>query len=295
MVGAKGWRPVLARWTINAALALTAVICVAPIIHTIALSLSDKAAAAAGWVLFWPVSATLASYEKLLGDLQFFRSFGISVLRVLLGVSINMLLTVLMAFPLSREPRAFRARNIYAWACVFTLLFSGGLIPWYMTIAKLGIIDTIWALVLPGAVPVFNVILLMNFFRNTPKELEEAAIVDGAGPWQVLASIFLPVSLPALATVTLFAVVWHWNMFFDGLILINRSANYPLQTYIQTLLVEISFLNLQNPEEIKRLSEISNLTLNAAKIMVSMIPILLVYPFLQRYFINGIVLGAVKE
>ncbi len=295
MVGAKGWRAVVARLCVGAVLAVTALVCIAPIIHTLALSLSEKAAAAAGWVLFWPVSPTLASYTKLLGDLQFFRSFGISVVRVIVGCSINMLLTVLMAFPLSREPRAFRARNLYAWACVFTMLFSGGLIPWYMTIARLGIIDTLWALVLPGAVPVFNVILLMNFFRNTPRELEEAAIVDGAGPWQVLLFIFLPVSLPALATVTLFSMVWHWNMFFDGLILINRSANYPLQTYIQTLLVEISYLNLKSPEEIKRMSEISNLTLNAAKIVVSMIPILAIYPFLQRYFINGIVLGAVKE
>ena len=143
--------------------------------------------------------------------------------------------------------------------------------------------------------PVFNVILLMNFFRNTPKELEEAAVVDGAGPWQVLWSIFLPVSLPALATVTLFSVVWHWNMFFDGLILINSSANYPLQTYIQTLIVEISTTNLKSLEEIKKMSVISNLTLNASKIVVSMIPILVIYPFLQRYFINGIVLGAVKE
>ncbi len=295
MVGARGWRPALSRWVINAGLAVTALVCIAPVVHTAALSFSEQAAAAAGGVTFWPVRFSLASYQKLLGDLQFFRSFAISVIRVLLGCSINFALTVLMAFPLSREPRAFRARNLYAWACVFTMLFNGGLIPWYMTIAKLGIIDTIWALVLPGAVPVFNVILLMNFFRNTPKELEEAAIVDGAGPWQVLASIFLPVSLPALATVTLFSVVWHWNMFFDGLILINRSANYPLQTYIQTLLVDISFINLKDPKDLERMMRISNRTLNAAKIVVSMIPILAVYPFLQRYFIHGIVLGAVKE
>ncbi|HZG75795.1 MAG TPA: carbohydrate ABC transporter permease, partial [Paenibacillus sp.] len=168
-------------------------------------------------------------------------------------------------------------------------------IPWYMVIQKLGLMDSIWALVLPGAVPIFNVILLMNFFRSLPKELEEAGVMDGAGPWYMLVRIFLPVSLPALATVTLFTIVGHWNSFFDGLILINSPEKLPLQTYIQTLVVEMSNLNLMNPEDIQRMEEISNRTMNAAKIVVAMIPILLVYPFLQRYFIHGIVMGSVKE
>lgn len=295
MVKSKDIRTKLANGFILLVLAISGIVCIAPIIHTVALSFSGKAAAAAGYVYFWPVDPTISSYNTLLDDRQFFRSFLISIERVVLGCGINFILTVLMAYPLSKETGVFKSRNIYIWFVVFTLLFSGGLIPWYMTIAKLGLLDSIWALVLPGAVPVFNVILLMNFFRGVPKELEEASVVDGAGPWYTLLTIFLPISVPALATVTLFTIVGHWNSFFDGLILMNKAQNYPLQTYIQQLVVLINTTNLKSVEEIKRLSEISNMTLNSAKIIISMLPILVIYPFLQRYFIHGIVLGSVKE
>ena len=120
------------------------------------------------------------------------------------------------------------------WIIVFTMLFSGGIVPWYMVISKLGLINSIWALVLPGAVPVFNVILLMNFFKGIPKELEEAAFIDGAGPLKILLKIFIPISMPSLATITLFVIVGHWNNFFDGIILINDSEKIPLQTYLRS-------------------------------------------------------------
>src|SRR5690606_18395248 len=150
-------------------------------------------------------------------------------------------------------------------------------------------------LVLPTAVPVFNVILLMNFFRGIPKELEEAAYMDGAGAWQILIKIFIPISTPAIATVTLFSVVSHWNSFFDGMILMNKMENWPLQTYIQQLVVSLdSLMNTNDPEELKRLMVVSNKTLNAAKVIISMIPILIIYPFLQRYFVKGIVIGSIK-
>ncbi|MFD2876841.1 carbohydrate ABC transporter permease [Paenibacillus rhizoplanae] len=182
------------------------------------------------------------------------------------------------------------------WFVIFCMLFNGGLIPWYMTINTYGLLDSIWALVLPTAVPVFNVILLMNFFKGVPKELEEAAGMDGAGAWRTLVTIYIPISLPSLATVTLFSVVGHWNAFFDGMILMNHKENWPLQTYIQQLIISVnSIMNTTDPEEIKRLSNMSSQLLNAAKVMVSMIPIMLIYPFLQRYFVSGIVLGAVKE
>lgn len=276
-------------------LSLVGMLSLAPIINTAAISLSSSSAAAAGRVSFVPIEFTLSSYRELVGDVRFFRAFWISVKRVFLGGGLNLVLTILMAFPLSREVKVFRARNVYMWLIVFTMLFNGGLIPWYLTINRVGLIDTIWALVLPGAVPVFNVILLMNFFRGIPKEMEDAAVVDGAGLLCILMKIFLPVSLPALATITLFSVVHHWNSFFDGLILMNRPENYPLQTYIQQLIIVLDIQNIRDPERLRRLMQISNRTFNAAKIMVSMIPILLIYPFLQRYFISGIVLGSVKE
>jgi len=166
-------------------------------------------------------------------------------------------------------------------------------VPWYMTIRMLRLMDSIWALVLPGAVPVWNVILLMNFFRSIPRELDEAATMDGAGPWTMLFRIYLPVSMPALATVTLFSLVGHWNSWFDGLILMNRPQNYPLLTYVQQLVIagrtELTSVDKQ------MIARISDTTLNSAKLAIAIIPVMLVYPFLQRYFVHGVMLGSVKE
>ncbi len=266
--------------------------CLLPVLHVFAVSFSDKTAAAGGLVTLLPVGFTTFPYMYLLQDQQFFRSFIVSVERVLLGGGVNLALTVVMAFALSKEGKEFSGRNVYMWIIVFTMLFNGGLIPWYMVVKTVGLLDSIWALVLPGAVPVFNVILLINFFRSIPKEIKEAAIVDGAGPWRTLLLMHIPLALPAIATVTLFSIVGHWNAFFDGLILINKQENIPLQTYIQQLVVRPVDFSAMRAEDIANLSQ---RTFNAAKIVVTMVPILLIYPFLQRYFVQGITLGSVKE
>jgi len=295
MVRARTWTAKVGYGSLFIILGGISLLCLAPIWYTVAVSLSEKSAAAANAVSLWPVGFNWSSYEKLLSDHKFFTAFGVTLKRVALGGALHFLMTVLMAYPLSREPDKFRSRNIYMWIVIFTMLFSAGLIPWYIVIQKLSMLDTIWALVLPGAVPVFNVILLMNFFRGIPKDLEEAAAMDGVGHTYMLFKIFIPISMPALATVTLFSIVGHWNSFFDGLILMNHASNYPLQTYIQQLVVQINNMSRMSPEEIKQIMQISSKTLNAAKIVISMIPILVVYPFLQRFFIHGIVLGSVKE
>jgi multiple sugar transport system permease protein/putative aldouronate transport system permease protein len=157
------------------------------------------------------------------------------------------------------------------------------------------LIDSIWGLVLCGSLPVFNVILIMNFFRNLPPDMEEAAVVDGAGPWRILWTIVVPCSLPVLVTVTLFTSVGYWNEFFQGLVLSTTEANYPLQTYIKQLVINIPTGVTLTREDLIRLTQLSNRSLNAAKIFITMIPMLIVYPFLQRYFVTGIMLGAVKE
>lgn len=141
--------------------------------------------------------------------------------------------------------------------------------------------------------PIFNVILLMNFFKSVPKSLEEAAELEGCNKWQILFKIYIPISLPALATISLFSIVGHWNDFFGGLLYINKAANYPLQTYIQQLTVDIT--KVTNPAQLQSIADISNKTLNAAKIVVSTIPLLIIYPFLQKYFVTGMVMGSVKE
>ncbi|RED75127.1 carbohydrate ABC transporter permease [Cohnella phaseoli] len=271
-----------------------AIICFLPIWYTVAVSLSDKSAVAAGQVNFVPVGFTWISYMTLLSESAFFQAFGISIQRVLLGGLINFVLTILVAYPLSQRDEDFPGRRIYVWILIFSMLFNGGLIPTFLTVKALGLMNSIWALVLPMAVPVFNVILLTNFFRSIPRELREAGVVDGANQWYLMLRIYVPLALPALATITLFSIVGHWNAFFDGFIYMNRPEHYPLQTYIQQLVVQINMQNL-DAATIIELSKVSNKTLNAAKIMISMIPILLIYPFLQRYFIHGIMIGSVKE
>jgi len=270
--------------------------CILPIWYTFCLSLSSKSAAAAGLVWLWPVDFNTGSYRQIMSDTQFFRSFWISIQRVVLGGLLNFIVVALTAFPLSRSPREFRQRNALMWILVFTMLFNGGLIPLYLTVKSLGLINNIWALVLTEGAHglVFNVILTVNFFRNLPKELEEAALVDGAGPWRILTQLFVPLSVPVLATVTLFSIVSHWNEFLYGLIFATREEFYPLQTYIQQLVIVFN-PNIINEEQMKMMAELSNRTLNAAKIFIAMIPVLIVYPFLQRYFIHGITLGSVKE
>jgi putative aldouronate transport system permease protein len=175
-------------------LGLLAVLCLFPIVHILALSLSSAPAAASGRVMVWPVEFTVQSYKFVLENAAFIKSFSVSVLRLLVGTPINMILTILVAYPLSRSIGEFRARNFFVWFFLITVLFSGGLIPWYMVIRQTGLIDSFWALILPGAIPIFNVILLTNSFRSIPKELEEAAAMDGAGHWTILFRVLLPLS-----------------------------------------------------------------------------------------------------
>lgn len=267
--------------------------CLFPLLNMVAISFSDKAAASANMVGLVPVDFTTSAYKTLLGESQFWVSFWISIKRVFLGTIINMILTILLAYPLSKLKREFKGHDVYMYIVIFAMLFSGGMIPIYLTIKSYGLLNSIWALILPGAVPVFNVILLMNFFKGVPKSLEEAAAIDGASKLTILLKIYLPISMPALATIILFCIVNHWNDFFSGLVYMNKTSMYPLQTYIQQLSVDMS--QITDPEQLKRFAQVSNKTLDAAKIVVSTIPLLIIYPFLQKYFVSGIVIGAVKE
>ena len=267
--------------------------CLLPLLNMIAISFSGSDAVAANEVGLLPKDVNFTAYSKLLNDSQFWKSFLISVERVVLGLLINMFFTVTMAYPLSKSKHRFPAREIYIKFVIFAMLFSGGIIPLFMVVSNLHLTNTIWSLVLPGAVPLFNVILLINFFKGVPDSLDEAARIDGASPLQILVKIYLPVSLPALATVALFSIVNHWNDYFSGLIYMSKSAMYPLQTYIQQLTVDIT--QITDAEQLKQMSSMNNRTFNAAKIVVSTVPLLVIYPFLQKYFVSGMVIGAVKE
>lgn len=275
-------------------LVLSGLICLLPLLHVVALSLSSKGAALAGRVYLLPVELTTTAYTTLLKDNRFLQATLVSLERVLLGGAINFVLTIMTAYPLSLENHQFPARRIYIWVFVFAMLFGASLVPWYFVINATGIKDSIWALVIPGGLPVYNMILLLNFFRNEPRDIKEAATIDGVNPFQMMLRIYVPLAMPAIATVTVFSIVNHWNNFFDGLLLISSPEKIPLQTYIQTLTntnITVTSSSITQ-EELEALTSLK--TFNAAKIVVAAIPIALFYPFMQRFFVSGITLGSVK-
>jgi putative aldouronate transport system permease protein len=281
----------------NIFLGLFALICLLPFFNLLAMSLSSDAAVVGGNVSFIPVGFNLGAYEMLLKREAFWSAFGYSILRVVLGTVISLVINVLAAYPLSRPKKTLKGRIFYVIIFVITMFFNGGLVPNFMLITELNIDNTIWALVLPIALNAWNIVLLISFFREVPNELVEAAEMDGASQFQILTKVILPISLPALATVTLFTVVAHWNNWFDGY-LYMQPDKYPLQTYIY------NFINSVNTEAGNAAAgnnpggaDIPDnpKTLQSAQVFIAMLPIMCVYPFAQKYFIKGLTQGGVKE
>ena len=275
-------------------LGIICITCVLPFVHLLAVSFSSSSAVAAGKVGFLPVEFTAASYQYVISGGRFLRAMGISVERVILGTLLNIVLMILTAYPLSKD--TLPGRGILSGFFVVTMLISGGMIPTYLLVSGLGLKDTIWALILPGALPVYNMIILMNFMRGLPHEVEEAAWIDGASPFQTLIHVIFPLLGPSLATVGLFSMVGHWNDWFAGMIYMSNPLNYPLQTYLQTLLVDFEkLLQSDSSGNIKDiLSKMNARTGRAAQLFLGALPIMCVYPFLQRYFTKGLTLGSVK-
>jgi putative aldouronate transport system permease protein len=281
-------------------LTLAAAICLFPMIHLLALSFSSARAAAAGRVSLFPIEFTLSSYRYVAQKSEFWRSFAVSLQRIAIALPLTLIITVLAAYPLSKNKQRFHARPYYTYFFLVPMLFSGGLIPLYLVIRQVGLIDRLLGLILPQTVVVFYCILLMNFFRDMPKEIEEAAIVDGAGPIGTLVRVILPLATPPIATIALFIIVGHWNEWFMAIIIMNTPEKYPLQTYLQSVIapgaaeLAVSSQSAMSPAELARMREISDRTFKSAQIFVAMIPVLMIYPFLQKYFTKGLVLGSVK-
>jgi putative aldouronate transport system permease protein len=274
-------------------LIVLAIMCIVPLIHVLAVSFSAKSAADANLVGLWPKQFSLEAYKKTINNPIFLHSIWVSVQRTVLGTGLTLLITFLAAYPLSKENSVFKGRNVYSWLFVFSMVFNGGLIPFYIVIQKIGLMDSFWVLVLPGAVNTFLVILMLNFFRGIPKDLEEASLIDGAGHFRTLFSIYLPISLPSIATIALFSMVFHWNSWFDGLLYLNNSKQFPLATFLQTVIIQRDMSSMSiNPKEMELISQT---TVRAAQIFIGAAPILIVYPFLQKYFVKGMTLGSVKE
>lgn len=275
---------------------LMALLCLLPFVHLIALSFSSKAAVDAGTVYLWPVDFTTSTYSFVSSGSLFMNGLWISVKRVLLGTVINMLLIIITAYPLSRPDEKMYGRKIYAWFFFVTTLVSGGLIPNFILVTKLHLTNTIWALVLPGALPVGNMVLMLNFFRSLPPALEEAALIDGASPWKVIFKVILPISKPAIATIALFCIVGHWNAWFDGMIYMDSLKLMPLQSYLRTIVKDPELQIMQAGGDLRLLlADVNGRNSRAAQLVLGTLPILCAYPFLQKYFTTGLVIGSVKE
>ena len=277
---------------------LLGMVCLFPLINIVAISFSGSAAVTANRVGLLPVNFNTLAYEEILKDKQFWVSFRTSVIRVFVSLMLNLSLVIPMAYAMTKTNREFRGRNIYMNLLIFAMLFNGGMIPNFIWLRSLGMLNSIWALIFPSAVPVFSVILMMNFFNGIPKALEEAAFIDGATPYQVLFQIMVPCAKPCVATISLFSIVNNWNDFFSGLVYMQKIEHYPNMTYIQYLSVNIQALieqGMMNQQAMETMGDLSNKNLKAAKIVVAVVPLLIIYPFLQRYLITGMVMGSVKQ
>ncbi len=277
-------------------LTLMALSCILPILHVFAMSLSSSSAAMAGRVGFVPVEFSLKAYEYLISKKDFFHSVSISLARVLVGTVFNMAIIAITAYPLSRSSRQFRARTAYMAYFAVTMFIGGGLIPTYMVIKNLHLLDSFWVLILPSAMSIWNVIIMMNFIKGLPRAIEEAAFVDGANHWQTLIRVILPMSKPSLASLLLFSMIGHWNAWFDGMFYMNNPNNYPMATYLATQVINNNqTMTNMTPEQLALLSSLSEKTVRSAQMFIAIIPILVVYPFLQKFFVKGITVGSVKE
>jgi putative aldouronate transport system permease protein len=244
--------------------------------------------------LLWPIQFTLDAYDYIFQTPTLLNSFVITVFITVVGTALNLIFTILAAYGLSKRELPFN--GLLMGLIVFAMLFSAGIVPTFMVVRQLGLIDQVWALIIPQLVSPFNLILMRNYFWSVPPELEESARIDGASEIRILWSVVLPLSMPAIATIGLFYAVGHWNEFFGALFYINDNSKWPLQLLLRSIIIENNFQNMGaggamgevrtkmiNPENIK-----------AATIVFATVPILMVYPFLQKYFVQGVKLGAIK-
>jgi len=267
--------------------------CLLPFMNVAALSLSSKSAILRGDVGFWPVEFNTVAYQAIFADKSMTRSLIFTVIITVVYTAFSMILTVLMAYPLTKK--RLKGRKFFSFLALFTMYFSGGTIPIYLNIKELGLLDSPWSLILPGMLSTYNMIIMKSFFQSLPGELEEAAIIDGANDFRVLFSIYLPLSIASLATLTLFYAVGKWNSFQDALYYISTKAYQPLQLKLYNIIkgsqaVDIAAMEGGSSAVASSVSE----SIEPATIIFATLPILVVYPFVQRYFVAGVTIGAVK-
>ncbi|MGO4539874.1 carbohydrate ABC transporter permease [Paenibacillus sp. 2TAB19] len=267
-------------------------LCLAPFLHILAISLSSSRAIMSGEVSLIPVEFNWSSYKQVFSDVSMIRSLGFTIMMTLLFTVLCMLMTIAAAYPLAKTK--LKGRKIVMFIIVITMFFSGGIIPEYMLVRNLNLLDSIWALVLPGLISPFYLIILITFMQNIPDSLEESAEIDGSSYFRTLVSIIVPLSLPVIATLSLFYGVGRWNGFTDTLMYITSPEMYPLQLKLYQLVQNNMVSELMQMEGASGQSMLQPESLKAASVIFATVPILLVYPWLQRYFVSGVMLGAVK-
>lgn len=267
--------------------------CILPFIHMVAISFSSSAYADSFQVGLWPREFNVKSYAQAFTDSQILASLGTSVKRSVLGVVVQLIVTTLAAYPLSKDSKEFPGRGLFALLFIICMIFSGGLVPTFILVSRtLNLTNSLWALILPDAVNISNLIILMNFFRQLPKEIEEAAQIDGCNYFGMLMKIALPLSVNAILTLVLFISIGHWNSWFDGMIYMQETAKYPLSTYLYIVRDRLNNINTQ--EEARIVMESSQQGLIMTYAVICSIPVMVLYPILQKYVKKGLTIGSVK-
>ena len=262
-----------------------------PILHVLAKSFSSTQAINAGKVILFPIDWTVTNYQVILGDSSIWRAFLVSLFITLVGTLINLIFTASLAYPLSRQEYSFR--KVILILILVTMIFQAPLIPNYMIIKNFQLIDSLWVLIIPTAISAYNLFIMRSFFSALPSELIDSASIDGAGELRTMWSIILPLSKPVMATMGLFYAVSHWNSYSSALYYINDRALYPLQLRLREIVLSNDLG--QAGSLLEGVNEVSPAGVQMAVIIVSVVPIIIVYPFLQKYFIKGMLIGSIKS
>ncbi|OMF38113.1 ABC transporter permease [Paenibacillus sp. FSL H8-0548] len=262
-----------------------------PFMNVIAQSLSSAGAIDRGEVMFWPVEFTTRYYEYVFDDVSIWRAFSVTVYITVMGTLINLIMTASLAYPLSRQE--YVGRTYILIFVLMTMIFSAPLIPQFILMREVGLVNTLWALMLPTAISAFNLFVLRSFFAQIPHELIDSSRIDGCSELRTLWSIVLPLSKPALATVGIFYSVTNWNKYMDALYYINDVKKYPLQVKLRQMLITDDLTDTGNLAFEAASQSVQGVQM--AVILVATIPIIMVYPFLQRYFIKGMMIGSIKS
>ncbi|AYB42930.1 carbohydrate ABC transporter membrane protein 2, CUT1 family [Paenibacillus sp. cl141a] len=275
-------------------LILVTIIVMYPLLFVLSASFSDPQAVLRGEMLLWPKGVNLNSYAKIFQNQDIISGFTNTLVYTSLGTFINLTMTILAAYPLSRKD--FVGRNAIMALLVFTMFFSGGLIPTYLLIKNLGMLNTLWVMIIPNAVSIWNIIIMRTFFQQSiPGELQEAATIDGCSNIKILTRIILPLSMPIIAVTILFYAVGHWNAFFNALLYLSDKDKFPLQLILREILIQgqtNDMVKMSTESAIKQQREVEGI--KYAVLVVANIPVLALYPFLQRYFVKGVMIGAIK-